>query len=198
MCHLCYAWPISASFPNRTSGKYQSQAGSTMLCHSGVLGRISQLWLQSPAHSGLAFGIGTQFLKILGLLTFVGLSSWTWSTRTKCTNPYFSSPAKHHFFLRLSFVIGQATFVWNHHLPRAILAPTKFDICHNLAAEACWQISGVRETRLLNDAVQRAENHFECKIVQCSSLVAEELGQPCIIQVVLVSVSTETWGTAMC
>ena len=67
----------------------------------------------------------------------------------------------------------------------------------NLAAEACWQILGARETRLVNDAVQRAENHFECKIVQCSSLIAQELGQPCVIQVVLVSVSTETWGTAM-
>ena len=67
----------------------------------------------------------------------------------------------------------------------------------NLAAEACWKILDVRETRLVNDAVQRAENHFECKIVQCSSLVAQELGQPCIIQVVLVSVSTETRGTAM-
>ena len=52
-------------------------------------------------------------------------------------------------------------------------------------------------SRLVNDAVQRAENHFECKIVQCRSPVAQELGQPCIIQVVLVSVSTETWGTAM-
>ena len=52
-------------------------------------------------------------------------------------------------------------------------------------------------SRLVNDAVQRAENHFECKIVQCSSLIAQELGQPCVIQVVLVSVSTETWGTAM-
>ena len=61
---------------------------------------------------------------------------------------------------------------------RAILAPfeTKFDICQNLAAEACWQILGVRETRLVNDAVQSAENHFECKIVQCSSLVAQEPG----------------------
>ena len=149
--------------------------------------------------SGLAFGISSLLLKILGLLIF-GLRSWTWCTRTKYTNPYFSSPTIHHSFMRwLSFVTGQATFVWNHHLPWAILAPfeTKFDICQNLAAEACWQILGVRETRLVNDAVQSAENHFECKIVQCSSLVAQELGQPCVIQVVLVSVSTETWGTAM-
>ena len=80
------------------------------LCHSDVLGRISQLWLQSPAFSGLAFGTSSLLLKILGLLTFE-LSSWTWSTRTKYTKPFFFITSNTSFFYEMAFSCNRTSYI---------------------------------------------------------------------------------------